>query len=335
MIIYIFLGLLAIILFLQFWVSPRASGHLFLKYEFDTKLAEPGEKIVCTGRLMNDWFLPVTYINYTDYMPEGARGEDGKPVKDAHRLYLMPHRIFKHSLSFSLPERGVYRSGKFYLETGDFLGFKTWVRSGDIHANITVMPRMCEDEEVLNTLGGYLGDISVRRFIIEDPVLTIGYLDYTGREPMKKISWPHSAKSGRLMVKNSDFTVDADVAVILNQTSGSAAQKEKTLEIVRTVCEQLEELRIPYSFLSNGDTGSLARGLGKRHINSLMTALGRSRLFSFTGLDRLIDRCLTERRSDRSYIVVTAPLSDADRSHLARLQKFCDHELCILEAEAD
>ena len=66
-----------------------------------------------------------------------------------------------------------------------------------------------------------------------------------------------------------------------------------------------------------------------------MTALGRSRLFSFTGLERLIDRCLTERRSDRSYIVVTAPLSDADRSQLDRLQKFCDHELCILEAEAD
>ena len=81
---------------------------------------------------------------------------------------------------------------------------------------------------------------------MEDPVLTIGYLDYTGREPMKKISWMHSAKVGKLMVKNSDYTVDANAAIVLNLASGSAKEKEKCLEIVRTVCEKLEEEKIPY-----------------------------------------------------------------------------------------
>ena len=131
------------------------------------------------------------------------------------------------------------------METGDLLGFKSFVKSGKIAANITVMPRKCEDELILQTLGGYIGDISVKRFIIEDPMLTIGFNDYTGREPMKKISWPLSARKGKLVVKNYDYTVDVSVIVVLNLASGSAREKEKCLEITRTACEQLESKHIP------------------------------------------------------------------------------------------
>ena len=335
MIAVVCIGLAAAVILMQFFAAPRALRQLHYEYSFDTALAEPDEKIAYTGKLSNNGFLPVSYITLASLLPEGAVITGRKTNRDAHRLFLLPHRSSRHSLTFSLPGRGVYRGGRYYLETGDFLGFKSRVISERIAAEIIVMPRKCEDESVVKTLGGYIGDISVRRFIIEDPMLTVGYREYTGREPMKKISWPQSARTGKLMVKNSDYTVDINVAVVLNMASGSAGEKEKSLEIVRTVCEQLEEKRIPYQFFSNGDIGELEEGLGRKHLNALMRELGRSGLFSYYSFDSLIERCIRERKRGRSYILITPPLSDENRAELARLSAGSDHEPCILEAEVE
>ncbi len=68
-------------------------------------------------------------------------------------------------------------------------------------------------------LGGVIGDISVNRFIFEDPMLTVGFSEYTGREPMRDISWTQSARLGRMMVKNYDHTVDLSVTILLNVQS--------------------------------------------------------------------------------------------------------------------
>lgn len=335
MISFVLVGLALIILLLQFSVTPKAARRLLLRYSFDTALAEPGEKIAFSGRLINSGRYPITYINLFEYMPEGAQISGREDNRASYGLFLLPRRSYRHTLIFTLPKRGVYRSGRYYVETGDFLGFKSKVRSGRIDADITVMPALCRDEPILKILGGYMGDVSVRRFILEDPVLSIGYLDYTGREPMKKISWKHSAKVGRLMVKNSDYTVDANAAVVLNMASGSEAEKEKSLEIVRTVCEMLERERIPYQFLSNGDVWNLDEGFGKKHLDQLMTNLGRSKLYGYTSFESLIERCIRERKRSRSYFIVSPPLSAEDREALARLRRTSEYELCVLEAEVD
>ncbi len=325
-------GLVVLVIVMQFLVAPAASQHLLYRYSYDSSLAEPGEKIAFTDKIINNWFFPILYIRLFERLPEGASISESGKNTESHSLFLLMHRSFQNTIYFSLPKRGIYRGGKYYVETGDFLGFKSWVESGDAYTDITVMPRACRDQYVLKVLGGYIGDISVRRFIMEDPVLTIGYLDYTGREPMKKIAWNQSAKSGKLMVKNSDYTVDANAAIVLNMDSGNTKEKEKCFEIVRTVCEMLEDEHISYQFLSNGDAGNLDEGYGKRHLEQIMRNLGRSSLASFYSFDDLIDRCIRERRSSRSYFIISAPLSQNDREALLRLQKYSEYELCVLEA---
>ena len=150
---------------------------------------------------------------------------------------------------------------------------------------------------------------------------------------MKKISWKHSAKVGKLMVKNSDYTTDANAAVVLNMDLGTQEEKEKCLEIVRTVCEHLEKEQIPYQFLSNGDAGTLEEGYGKKHMDQIMKNLGRSKLYSFYSFDNLIERCIRERKRSRSYFVISAPLKDKERDALMRLQRYSEYEVCVLEAE--
>ena len=333
MIAIIVIGVAAAILVMQFIVSPKIPGRLSYRYSYDTELAEPDEKIVFSGRLVNTWFIPAVYVALALLLPEGASLTENSANHKEYRMCLLPHHSSGHTLVFTLPRRGVYRGGKYFVETGDFLGFKSRVRSEGIGGSITVMPRKCEDVRVNQILGGYIGDISVRRFIVEDPVLTVGFRDYTGREPMKKIAWAQTARTGALMVKNSDHTVDVSVAVALNMASGTDAEKEKSLEIVRTVCEQLEQQHIPYQFLSNGDICSRKEGFGRKHFGALMTDLGRSKLISYTSLDALVGRCVRERKKNRSFILVSPPLSEEDRASLNPLKRACGREPCVLEAE--
>ena len=56
----------------------------------------------------------------------------------------------------------------------------------------------------------------MRRFILDDPSLLVGYREYTGREPMKQISWNQTAKTGRLTVRQNDHTTDRIAMVIVN-----------------------------------------------------------------------------------------------------------------------
>ena len=64
-----------------------------------------------------------------------------------------------------------------------------------------------------------------------------------------------------------------------------------------------------------------------------MTDLGRSKLISYTSLDALVGRCVRERKKNRSFIIVSPPLSEEDRASLNPLKRACDREPCVLEAE--
>ena len=328
----IFFGLAAVVFVLQIKTSSIALQNLYCDFRFDKKLAEPGEVITCAFKVVNAWFFPVLYINFIVRLPQGARIVDDGSDSVGHRLYLLPRQKYTGEIRFTLPERGIYKNGRYFLETGDFLGFQSKVLSKDLKTDIVVMPDKSRDEVVLNTMGGYLGDISVRRYIMEDPVLTIGYRDYTGKEPMKDISWKQTARRNQLMVKNSDYTTDINVAVVVNMQSSDPERLEECLRILRNTCEQLEEKRIPYELLSNGDIGNSPEGYGNKHFNHLMLKCGRSGLISYFSFEYLIDRCIQKKKNNRSYIIITAPLSAKQQAQLNRLQNVSDHPLCLITA---
>ncbi len=345
--------LLAIALVIQYRLAGSSLQHLVYQNELDQELAEPDQILTLTSTLHNVGRVPIFYVNLMESFPEKAKIEEDEDWSRTHlrgsisgpccvsQLYLLPYRLHTRQIRFSLPKRGSYSFGKYYAAAGDFLGFNTRYRSGEIGRKTVVMPRRWENPQAAMILGGYLGDISVRRFLFEDPVLTIGVRDYTGAEPMKQISWKHSARAGTLQVKNYDYTVDADVTVLLNLDGGTPDDRECCFRITRTVCEILERRHISYAFYGNGDLrtpqgelGWFTEGLGSLHFRTLMYALGQSSgraLFSF---DEMIARCLEKRRRTRGYIVISPPLQAKDREALRTLRRVCETEPCLLIGEA-
>lgn len=197
-------------------------------------------------------------------------------------FYLMPRQRLTRTLQAKLPKRGRYLFLGCRINGGDLLGLQDDYRTLSLFKEVVVMPRRAASPSFDMLLGGMIGDISVNRFIFEDPMLTIGFSDYTGREPMRDISWTQSARLGRMMVKNYDHTIDLSVTILLNvQSVLNVFEEDDKLEeccsIARSVCEQLESKHIQYSFLSNaipsGTTSlytDIEQGLGSGHFYGVM-----------------------------------------------------------------
>lgn len=346
MIAFIFAGLILTVLIVELLSLKDPMEKVHVSYELNMKLTEPGEKITLSYMVSNTSRFPIFHLGLSFAFGSNIHIVGDKKWMERHvsreitgesmdyTMFMPPKTTRKGRFQFVIDKRGFYRLGTHYVEVGDMLGLRASVTSEEGDRPIVCTATMSNDVSDLDVLGGFLGDISVRRFIMEDPSLVVGYHDYTGYEPMKKISWLQTAKTGNLLVKQNDFTLDYNVAIAVNMERhhSAAVELEEVLKLSRTACEVLEEKRVPYAFLCNGDLGDAPEGFGRTHIGSILRSIGLSNGACHVSFGELIDRCIANRGNNRSYIIVTPELDPEGEAALNRLRSFSDHDVCVLYA---
>ena len=323
-------------------ISIRVSRRITATCEVDLSLCAPGEEIALRYTVSNASFMPVLFVGVSIYF-EGpvticesekwkklyAR-DDYSGVYVDRKLFIRPPRKVTDRVRFAYNKRGLYGIGKVYLETGDFLGFKSNVRSWETDEMIVCTAPLVESTPEFKPLGGLLGEISVLRFMHEDPCLITGYREYTGREPMKQISWLQTAKTSSLMVKQQDHTADADVLVLVDLSAGQIPVMERCLAITRTICEHLEDVKVSYSMITNGDLGVSTKGLGRGHLFPILRAIGLSRMTAYTSFNDAVERCIAEKHPDRTFLVISPRI---DETLLRKLQTHSEHRIVLFTGE--
>lgn len=354
MIIIFVLCLLALAAVLELKWGPAALAQLTMTHSCDRLLAEPGEQITWTGLVANRGRLPVLFVRLTKALPQDiVLHEDAEWIKAnlkrmavslymEDRFSLMPGRTRQIDLTFSFVKRGRYDLGQYRLSAGDLLGYRESSRDSEGHQHVVVIPARLEHDEVIQAVGGFLGDISVRRFIMEDPILTAGFRDYTGREPMKDISWTRTAVAGRLQVRQFDHTSEQTVMVILSVEGGSHETLERCFSLTRMVAEELENRHIPYAFCTNGQligpVGQihwLADGLGTQHLDTLLYGLGQATYTCYYSLETLISQCRHHEKRGQSYILITPDLRADERQLLRPLEESSGQPVCVVVGKED
>ena len=313
-------------------------------FSSDMDLVEPGETFTLRFTVCNTGSLPILCMGFTLQLDDALTVREDEEWAERHvtkdlvgtridyNFYLLPHRRFSGKVRLSINKRGMFDLGRYYVETGDLMGLSPTLHSDNIGVRV-ICTSACAPLDEPDTLGGFLGDVSVRRFIHEDPCMLIGYSDYTGREPMKQISWFQTAKAGKLTVRRLDHTVDRNVTLVVNMEAFDRYATERCLEMTRTVCEQLEERNVPYALDSNGDLHHLYEGLGRSHLFLILRRIGLSRLTGYLPFASLVDYCIEHRKGADSYIVVTPVLNAAGERALRRLQAVSDTKICVLVGE--
>ncbi|MDR0470025.1 MAG: DUF58 domain-containing protein [Peptococcaceae bacterium] len=291
----------------------------------DRTQTEPGQSFTIVTKVANNRRLPVFFLGLEEHLPsELDIGEEGLAIRredDLMRLtstvFLMPKELLTRKITASLPKRGRYLFRGAHIYAGDFLGLDERYTPFRLTREIVVYPAASKEKTFYPVIGSLFGEQSARRFLLEDPILSSGFREYTGREPQRYISWSQSLARGRLMVRQFDHTQDLAVAILLNTDCGGHNRQESALieeafSLTRSVCEALEEKKVRYSFLTNATAAGvteqwrfLASGLGSRHFYTIMEGLGRATYEHIEPFAALINRAERKTEHNQAFIVIS------------------------------
>lgn len=267
--------------------------------EISKKIVEIDEDFDIVTVIENRKALPVTFFQIIERFPATIqyrfRTDRFKTTEFLYHtitMFLLPYQRIKRTYIAYCDKRGRYIFSDVSLIAGDLLGLNTFTRSLDYWQEIIALPRPADLREEIIPYGDYNGELSIERWIIDDPTMIIGVREYTGLEPAKTIHWPSSAKSNRLMVKKFDFTLENTAMVLLNiecvKPFWSGIDKksidsiERCISITRGIIEALEEKKIPYGFITNAIMSGLPAeknivypSSGQTQLSNLLEYLGR------------------------------------------------------------
>jgi len=264
-------------------------------------------------------------------------------------LYLIPRSKLRRTLKIAFDKRGRYLFRGASLYGGDFVGSKTQYKYFPLMREVVVYPKAIDVPQLQEIMGGFLGDISVRRFIMEDPILTIGTREYTGREPLKQMSWKHTARTNQMMgnhqmvVKQFDYTTEMVVTIFLDISKPKGKKTpdeylENCFSVARTASQYLEDQKVSFEFVMNAyiagfETNQIAQSLGKAHLRLIFEKLGRATYEIMETYEEMIERFMIGQDKNRSIIIIT-PRRDVTKQALAeKLQKRTTGALTFIYGE--
>jgi uncharacterized protein (DUF58 family) len=77
------------------------------------------------------------------------------------------------------------------------------------------------------------GDMSVKRWVVEDPFRRIGVRPYRSGDSLRQVNWSATARTGELQAHQLDTTADYDVLIVLNVEDH--AEVWRTINDVETI----------------------------------------------------------------------------------------------------
>lgn len=339
--------LFLIVLLIEGASLRRGARGISCDIKLSKTIVEPDELFNIITSVQNTRKISVNYLRVNELYPQKlALHGDNRVISNSDVqgsamvssvMFLPAQKTVQRVVEASLPARGRYMFHGMHLVCGDFLGFREMTETKSMYKEVVVLPKPYTHPALTELLGGFLGDHSVRRFIYEDPILTLGFREYTGREPMKSISWTQSAKVGKLTVKNYDYTTEVTVSVILNtefssdgysMTKAESEIFERSLQVARSVCEYLNSQNISFSFTSNMMTGgrrltslSLNSAFGAAHLMSILENLGRGLYGTVEPFQKTLYTAEKSASHGRSCIIITPRILDEYYEPIARLKR--------------
>ncbi len=336
------------------------------KLEPSKRSVEQGEVFQLNTVLYNASKKNIPYVFIEDVLPAEVKIEgsdtlnlfpDGQFLLHRSTIFVHKHQKIKRSIKVSIQERGLYWFRQTRITFGDFLGLRKREKEFRQSRSIVVYPRRLEDERLEHVLSDIFGEISVRSFLYEDPFQVMGYRDYTGREPLKSISFLQSAKRNALMVKEYDHTREEVVDIIFDTSymgnfDHYFTHLETMFSMVRTICEAFENKGISYRLITNAHYESMedrgvnmiqSGGSGGNSFGKILDILGMASNAAMCTTEELLQRTSRNLSEEKEFVYICQRRNEETEAAVARVERRYnihfhriygeDFETAYLEAE--
>ncbi len=227
---YAMYALLGVMLVSRF-VARTWSENLHATRECNRLTAYIGESVAVVIKLENRGALPIAWVLAEDLLPRQALIYDPpslRPVgKRLHLAMLAPKSQKTVYYQLECNRRGYYQIGPLVLETGDVFGLHRRYRVATEPHFLMVYPKVIP-------LAGFdlasrrpVGEVKMSYRLFEDPTRMAGVRRYERGDPLNRIHWRATARTGELHSKIYEPTTVAGITVLLDFHQSSFAAKHE------------------------------------------------------------------------------------------------------------
>ena len=256
---YVLLGVLLFTRFLTYtWVECMTVTR-----ECDRHSCQIGETIAVAAVVKNTGLLPVPWLLIEDALPRDALTDSPPRIKakgprvSVAQLFPLAEKHLLYQLTFQ--QRGYYQIGPMLLESGDPFGLHRRFKVSGKPNFILVHPKVVP-------LDGYdissrrpIGEIRLSHRLFEDPTRISGVRAYQNGDPLNRVHWRASARTGSLHSKTFDASCIAGATLLLDfhqysHRGGSHSNllTELTVTTAASLANTLYQMNQQIGLVSNG-----------------------------------------------------------------------------------
>ena len=216
---------------------------------------QQGEDLDVNVTVTNARGWPIPWIFFEDLFPQFCH----RTGDNTRLAVLMPGRSVTMSYRLTMPKRGYHRIGPLVMESGDLFGLQKRFRTGVQQDYVSVLPTIAYIDTFNVAAKRPQGPVRTSNRIYEDPSRLAGLREYQAGDPLNRIHWKASARTGDLFTKIYEPSTVSGGTLILDLHEDSYVEKERELrqELAITVTASISYLLQ----ISGEQVGMITNGL--------------------------------------------------------------------------
>ena len=255
---YVLLG----VYLLSRYLARRWVRNLSAKRECDATPREVGETTEVTVTLTNTGAIPIAWVLVEDLLPDFAVKTRTPRVtvkgKRVHVAMLSGNqtKTIKYKVTFAM--RGYYPLGPTLLETGDVFGLHRRHRVIGKPVYVMVYPRVVPLPKYDFASERPIGEVRLQNRLFEDPTRTAGVRQYVMGDPLQRVHWKVTARTGQLHCRIYEPTTLAGATIMVDFHSdgyhkrGEPHRSELAVTAAVSLAYAVSMLNQQIGFASNG-----------------------------------------------------------------------------------
>ncbi len=213
---YVLLGMMLI----SRYLARNWTGNLTATRKCNRDTAEVGDTATVTVTVKNNNWLPVPWVLLEDLLPCRALSPSNRRLhvkgKRLHvrMLWGRATTVVKYKLKLLL--RGYYQIGPLVMESGDLFGLHRRYRAAAEPHYLLVYPKVVPLEGYDLASRRPIGEVQVTHRLYEDPTRISGVREYQAGDPLNRIHWRATARTGSLHCKVYQPSTIAGLTLLLD-----------------------------------------------------------------------------------------------------------------------
>jgi uncharacterized repeat protein (TIGR01451 family) len=312
---YVLLGVMMV----SRWISRAWSEGLSARRECNTLTAEIGQQVAVVVNVRNTGRLPIAWVLMEDLLPRSALmfNPPNLGVKGSRLQLASLKRGAGHGMLYQLQcnRRGYYQIGPLVLETGDVFGLHRRYRVATEPHYLLVYPKVVP-------LAGYdvssrrpIGEVRMAHRLYEDPTRISGVRQYQPGDPLNRVHWHATARTGILHSKVYEPSSVAGATLVLDFHQASYPAKDEpyrsdlAVTAASSIASAIYQMNEQIGLVSNGrDAADRIRREGPQHDYRTRKA-ARQAAAMLEASDRLAPVVVETRRGPEQFMRIREALA--------------------------